>query len=399
MTPTIPTPALPSRLTSVDAVRGFVMLLLLGEVFRFPEVAAARPGSAFWALLSHHQQHVPWVGCSLHDIIQPAFSLLVGVALAFSIASRSAAGQSRGRMIAHACWRAFVLVALGIVLRSVTHTQTYFTFEDTLTQIGMGYPLLFVLALRPRREQWAAFGLILVGYWVAFALYPVPGPDFNYPAVGVPADWPHHLQGFGAHWNMNSNLAWAVDTWFLNLFPRESPFLYNDGAWSTLSFIPTLGTMILGLLAGDVLRDPRRSPAARVRWLVIAGVVAMASAWVLGATGICPIIKRIWTSSFTLWTGGITLLILAFAYQAIDVLGRRRWAFPLIVIGMNSIAAYCLHELFVPVTEQTLKIHLGEGLFRSLGDAYSPMLLGATGLLVFWLILAWMYTRRIFLRI
>ena len=399
MTTTTPAPSLPNRLASVDAFRGFVMLLLLGEVWRFCEVAAAVPGSAFWAFLCHHQEHVPWVGCSLHDVIQPAFSFLVGVALAFSMANRSAAGQSRGRMIGHAFWRAFILIALGIALRSVRHTQTYFTFEDTLTQIGLGYGFLFLLALRPKRDQWIAFGLILVGYWAAFAAYPLPGPDFDYPAVGVPADWPHHLKGFAAHWDMNSNLAWAFDKWFLNLFPREKPFLYNDGAWSTLSFIPTLGTMILGLLAGGVLRDDRRTPADRVRFLAIAGVAGLVSAWIFDALGICPIVKRIWTSTFTLWTGGICLLILAFAYQVIDVMGHRRWAFPLIVIGMNSIAAYCLHSLCVPFVEQALTTHLGRDLFRSLGDAYSPLLLGASGFLIFWLILFWMYRRRIFLRI
>ena len=399
MTTNAGAPALPGRLASIDAFRGFVMLLLLGEVWRFCDVAAARPGAAFWAFLCHHQSHVPWVGCSLHDVIQPAFSFLVGTALAFSIAGRSAAGQSRARMIGHAFWRAFVLIALGIGLRSVRHTQTYFTFEDTLTQIGLGYGLLFLLAWRPIRDQWLAFALILVGYWAAFAAYPPPGPAFDYPAVGVPADWPHHLQGFAAHWDKNSNLAWAFDAWFLNLFPRERPFLFNEGAWSTLSFVPTLATMILGLIAGGVLRDGNRPPAARVRWLASAGVIGLASGWLLNALGICPLVKRIWTSSFTLWTGGLCLLLLAFAYQLIDVQGRKRWAFPLIVIGMNSIAAYCLHELCVPFVQQTLLTHLGAGLFRSLGEAYYPLLLGASGLLVFWLILLWMYERRIFLRI
>lgn len=399
MTANASTPALPGRLASIDAFRGFVMLLLLGEVWRFCEVAAARPGSAFWAFLCHHQEHVPWVGCSLHDVIQPGFSFLVGVALAFSIAGRSASGQSRGRMIRHAFWRAFVLIALGIGLRSVRHTQTYFTFEDTLTQIGLGYGFLFLLALRPVRDRWMAVALILFGYWAAFAAYPVPGPDFDWTAVGVPVDWPHHLKGFAAHWDKNSNLAWAFDVWFLNLFPREHPFVFNEGAWSTLSFIPTLGTMILGLLAGGVLRDERRTPSARVRWLAAAGAWGLASAWLLDALGLCPIVKRIWTSSFTLWTGGLCFLILAAAYQVIDVMGRKRWAFPLIVIGMNSIAAYCLHELCVPFAQQTLKTHLGEALFRSLGDAYYPLLLGAAGLAVFWLILLWMHNRRIFLRI
>ena len=83
---------------------------------------------------------------------------------------------------------------------------------------------LFLLGFRPRAMQWIASGLILVGYWAAFALYPLPGAGFDYAKVGVPNDWPHLMTGFAAHWNKNSNLAWAFDTWFLNLFPAEKPF-------------------------------------------------------------------------------------------------------------------------------------------------------------------------------
>jgi predicted acyltransferase len=157
--------------------------------------------------------------------------------------------------------------------------------------------------------------------------------------------------------------------------------------------------MILGLIAGEVLRDAARPAAARVRWLVGAGVIGLGSGWLLNALGICPLVKRIWTSSFTLWTGGLCLLLLALAYHVIDVRGRKRWAFPLLVIGMNSIAAYCLHELCVPFVQHTLRTHLGVGVFQLLGDAYQPLLLGGSGLVIFWLILLWMYERRIFLRI
>ena len=94
---------------------------------------------------------------------------------------------------------------------------------------------------------------------VAFALYPLPGECFAYCAVGVSADWPHLMTGFSAHWNKNSNLAWAFDAWFLNLFPSIRPFTHNGGGYATLSFIPTLATMILGLLAGSVLRGHRAS--------------------------------------------------------------------------------------------------------------------------------------------
>ncbi len=389
---------LPPRLTSIDAYRGFVMLLMMGEVLRFCAVAAAAPDSGFWHLLCHHQEHVEWVGCSLHDLIQPSFSFLVGVALPFSIASRMAAGQSRARLIRHSIWRAALLITLGIFLRSLNRPQTYFTFEDTLTQIGLGYVFLFLLGFRPVREQWAAIVVILVGFWAAFALYPLPGPDFDWAAVGVPKDWPHLLTGFEAHWNKNSNLAWAFDVWFLNLFPRESRFLYNDGAWSTLSFIPTLATMILGLIAGGVLRSDR-PVAARLRWLVWAGIAGLASGWLLGALGVCPVVKRIWTPTFTLFTGGWCFLFLAGFYYAIDIRGRKAWAFPLVVVGMNSIAAYCTNWVGASFIGDNLARHLGTGAFHILGDAYAPLLQGAAVLLLLWLVLFWMFRRRIFLRI
>ena len=388
---------LPGRLVSVDAYRGFVMLLLLGEVLRFCAVSAAAPGAWSWAFLCHHQSHVPWVGAVLHDLIQPSFSFLVGVALAFSVASRGAAGQSRLRMIGHAAWRAAALVLLGIWLRSIGRPQTYFTFEDTLTQIGLGYVPLFLLALRSRRDQWLAFAAVLVAYWAAFAAYPAPPADFDYATVGVPPEWPHHHPGFAAHWNKNSNLAWAFDVWFLNLFPRERPFIFNGGGYATLSFIPTLGTMILGLLAGNLLRVDR-SPAEKLRWLLVAGAAGIGLGWLLGAVGVNPVVKRIWTPSFTLWSGGVCLLILAGAYYVIDLRGHRRWTFPLVVLGMNSIAAYCLYEVGAKFVADSLTTHLGRG-FGVFGEAYRPFVLGLATLAAMWLVLYWMYRRRIFLRI
>src|SRR5688572_4829425 len=390
--------ATPGRLTSVDAYRGVVMLLLLGEVLRFCAVAAARPDSALWAFLCHHQSHVPWTGASLHDLIQPSFSLLVGTALAFSVASRAAAGQSRAKMLGHAAWRALVLVALGIWLRSIGRPQTYFTFEDTLTQIGLGYLPLFLLARGSRRKQWIALAVILVGYWALFALYPAPPPEFEYDTVLVPPDWPHHAGGFAAHWNKNSNLAWAFDVWFLNLFPRQQPFVANRGGYATLSFIHTLATMVLGLLAGGVLRDPQRTPAARLRWLAVAGVSGIAAGWLLHALGINPLVKRIWTPSFTLWSAGVCFLILAGAYYVIDIRDHRRWAFPLVVLGMNSIAAYCLYDVGARFIESSLTPHLGRAV-AVFGEAYTPVVLGLATLTVMWLVLYWMFRRGIFLRI
>jgi predicted acyltransferase len=386
------------RLASLDAYRGLVMFLMMAEVLHLCRVSAALPESGFWKFLCHHQSHVEWIGCSLHDLIQPSFSFLVGVALPFSIASRMTRGQSRGRMTAHACWRALLLILLGVFLRSTGGAQTYWTFEDTLSQIGLGYGVLFLLGFRPARDQWIACALLLVGYWAAFALYPLPGPGFDYAKVGVPKEWPHLMSGFEAHWNKNSNLAWAFDTWFLNLFPRAKPFEFNGGGYATLSFIPTLATMLLGLVAGGVIRS-ERAPWAKVNWLLIAGIIGLMSGAVIGWLEICPVVKRIWTPSWTLYSGGWCFLLLATFYAVIDIFGFKRWSFPLAVVGMNSIAAYCIAHLFDNFIFKNLKTHLGQNAFNIFGDPYEPFLHGAAILLVFWLILFWMYRRRIFLRI
>jgi predicted acyltransferase len=386
-----------ARNVAVDAYRGFVMLLMMAEVLQFSRIAEAFPGNWFWRILAFHQTHAEWAGCSLHDTIQPGFSFLVGVALPYSIASRLAKGQAFGRMFGHTLWRALLLIALGIFLRSLQSPQTNFTFEDTLTQIGLGYTFLFLLGFRSPSRQWTALAVILVGYWLAWALYPVPGAGFNWQAVGVPADWAHHYTGFAAHWNKNSNLGAAFDQWFLNLFPRPKPFVYNEGGYLTLSFIPTLGTMILGLVAGRWLRAA--APRIPMKRLLIAGAIGIAAGLLLQVTGICPVVKRIWTPSWTLFSGGVCFLFLAGFSWVIDVKGYKKWAFPLVVIGMNSIAAYLIAHLFEDFIVESFHINLGPQVFQIFGTALEPLTQGAVVLLTYWLILFWMYRRKLFLKI
>jgi len=390
----------PSRLASIDAYRGFVMFLMMGEVLRLARVAQAVPESGFWKFLAWHQTHVPWVGCTLHDLIQPSFSFLVGVALPFSIASRAARGQSQAAMTWHAGWRALLLVLLGVFLRSTGTAHTNWTFEDTLSQIGLGYGFLFVLGFQSLRVQWGAFAAILLGYWAVFALYPLPAADFDYAKVGVTQAWleTNGLQGFAAHWQKNSNAAWAFDTWFMNLFERERPYVSNRGGYVTLSFIPTLATMILGLIAGGVLRS-NRFPAERLRWFALVGGAALAAGWLLGVAGVCPVVKRIWTPAWTLFSGGWCLLLLAAFYGVIDVWQRQRWAFPMVVIGANSIAAYLMAHLFEPFILKNLLTHLGAGPFQVFGAAYQPFVHGAAALFVMWMLLYWMYRRKVWLKI
>jgi predicted acyltransferase len=381
----------------VDAYRGLVMLLMMGEILSFAKVARAYPDSLFWHILAYNQTHVEWAGMGLHDMIQPSFTFLVGVALPYSLASRVRKSESFGRMLGHTIWRSLVLIALGIFLRSTGSTQTNFTFEDTLTQIGLGYTFAFLLAWCKPRWQWTAFGAILFFYWLAWALYPAPGPGFNYAAVGVPANWHYNFTGFAAHWNKNSNLGQAFDVWFLNLLPRPSRFLFNAGGYLTLSFIPTLGTMLLGLFAGQWLRaDAAKIPLRR---FLAAAVLLMAAGLLLHFTGICPVVKRIWTPAWTLWSGGVCFLFLAAFSWIIEVKRYRRWAFPLVVVGMNSIAAYLIAHLWEDFIVDNLHINLGYGLFRIFGTGLEPLILGIAVMTIYWLILYWMYCRKLFLRI
>ena len=395
------TPPAP-RLASIDAYRGFVMVLLLAECLRLGAVAKALPESGFWAFLAFHQSHVPWAGCSLHDLIQPSFSFLVGVACVFSLAKRRERADAWWRLPARTLGRAAVLVGLGVWLRFRGHFGVNWTFEDTLAQIGLGYPLLVWLGLRRFPVQLLAAVVILVGYWAAFALCPAPGPDFDWPAVGVPADWPHHPAGFAAHWDKNSNLAWAFDTWFLNLFPRDRPFTHNGGGYATLSFIPTLGTMVLGLLAGRILgywRADRLSVKDTLFWLGYFGVLCLMSGYILHKMEVCPNVKRIWTPSWVLCSGGACFLLLAGFYAATDAIQRPGWSLPMQVVGANSILAYLLENLAVGPLRKGLYQVFGEGPFRSLGDAYEPLLSGGVILLLVGVLLLALYRRRWFLRI
>jgi heparan-alpha-glucosaminide N-acetyltransferase len=385
------------RLVSLDAYRGAIMLLMASSGFGLVQVAQQFPESGFWKFLGHQVDHVPWAGCVLWDLIQPAFMFMVGVAVPWSIANRRARGESFGRMFGHALWRALALILLAVFLTSASSRRTEWIFTNVLAQIGLGYPFLFLLAFAKPRTQWiTAFG-ILFAYWLAFALYPLPPANIDWKAVGVPENW-RHLTGFAAHWDKSYNFAAAFDQWFLNIFPRETPFVFNKGGYQTLNFIPSLATMILGMLAGQLLRS-ERPMTGKLNRLLIAGIASVALATIIEATGLCPIVKRIWTPSWAIYSGGLVTLLLAGFVAVIDWQGWKRWAFPLVVAGLNPITLYCLWQLSGGWIRQNLKTHFGQDIFASFGATYTPILERGAVLLMFWLILFWMYRRKIFLRI
>lgn len=391
------------RRTSIDVFRGMVMFLMLAEVLEWGKLLAVKDRFSenvqkVLEWINFHTSHVAWGGCSLHDMIQPAFSFLVGTSLAFSFSKRSRQGQSWEWMFFHALVRSLILVFLGIFLRSLGKPSTNFTFDDTLTQIGLGYGLLFFFADRkPITIALGAVG-VLFFYWLVFALYPLPSSSLNYTAVGVPESWEHHAKGFAGHWNKNSNAAWAFDVWWMNLFPREKRFEFSAGGYCTLSFIPTLGTMLLGLLAGSWMRDIEQTGRRSAIFLTTAAV-CFAGAMALDHFGICPIVKRIWTPSWVLFSGAICFLWLLVLSWICDDARLTSWSFFFRVIGANSIVAYVMSWTIEGWLKQAIERHFGFAIRTWVPEPYRAFFLGCSVLVIFWLILLWLSRRKIFVKI
>jgi predicted acyltransferase len=429
-------PSPPPRLVSLDAYRGFIMLVMASGGLGFARIlhglegsalaastlglaGASRPLSALanlfpgrtdlfpvsrlWSFLGYQFDHVEWVGCAFWDLIQPSFMFMVGVAAPYSFASRVAKGESYKRMLAHAVWRSALLILLAVFLSSPLRLprgvpeplgpNVNWAFTNVLGQIGLGYVFVFLLVGRGWRVQLGVIAAILAGYTLLFGLFPLPEPGFDYRQVGVPAGW-RHLTGWFAHWDKNTNAAHSFDVWFLNLFPRAEPFRFEPGGYQTLNFVPSLATMLLGLLAGEMLRTSRR-PAAKFALLAAAAVVCLAVGWLMGMF-VCPIVKRIWTPSWAVFSAGWTFAILAGFFGLIDVLGWKRWSFPLVVVGMNSIAMYCMSQLLKPWIGRSLRTWGGRYWFEG---PYGPAVYSAAILLVLWLFCLWLYRRKVFLRI
>jgi predicted acyltransferase len=395
------------RLKSLDAYRGFIMLLMALNTGHWLGIAEEFPDSQLWQLLADQLEHRPWGGCSLWDMIQPSFSFMVGVSLPFSAAKRTAAGQSYGRLFLHAATRAVILILLGVFLRSLRYQTLNWTLIDTLSQIGLGYVFLFLLWNKPFKVQLGVLLLILVAYWSFFAFWPLPDTSFEPEAWGLnERQAAHNFSGFAAHWNFNANPGAYFEHWFYNRLPRPlnaagnsvGPFTYNAGGYSVLNFIPTLATMILGLLVGGLLRSGR-SNRQKLLLMLCSGAALVAAGWLLDFTGICPIVKRIWTPSWVLFSGGICFGILAGLYAIMDLAGFWRWAFPGIIVGMNPIVIYVLNDALAGWIIDRLRSIFGRDIFELFGEVYEPLFSTLAGLFILWLLCFWMYRRRIFIRI
>lgn len=446
-----------SRLVSLDAYRGFIMLAMASGGLGFslvaqkPEVLEHFTGTMWdgawrnlWRTLAYQFDHVAWTGCGFWDLIQPSFMFMVGVSLPFSNARRRLDGQSNWGRFGHVLWRSAILVFLGVFLSSNGRSLTNFTFVNVLTQIGLGYPLLYLVSEKygdtSRTSRWlqlqfAAAIVILVGYWGWFAWYSTPADELTQlqeVVLSTPkkteAEF-DQFSGLAAHWNKHTNAAAAADRILLNWLPREGEprferrFWFNDGGYQTLNFIPSLATMIFGLMAGQVLRDER--PAReKLQWLLWAGLWCFLLVlpldptiwpWPLSKLGfqwsLCPTVKRIWTPTWAVFSSGWTFWMLAAFYWVIDMRGWRRWSWPLVVVGMNSITMYVMSQLMRSWTKGSLKTHLATidtwaGWERGLGYylfddafAYAPICERTAVLFMLWLACVWLYRQKIFVRI
>lgn len=391
------------RITSVDALRGFVMVLMLAEVMHLSGAAKHYPDCDILQVIKHHTSHVEWTGCSLHDLIQPTFTFLVGAALTFSLARR--AQQPLGWRLLHAFWRGQVLIWLGVFLRSSSDRWkvTNFTFEDTLSQIGLGYLPLVVVALFKPRVWLIVLVVLLVAYWALFAIWPLLPEGFDRTTVGVKADWKHDFTGFEAHWNLNRNPAAEFDAVFLKALREirqpERAYEYNGGGYATLSFIPTLGTMILGLFAGRWLQGGF-GPWRTVGLLLAVGIGLLAAGYGLHHAGVAPVVKKIWTPSWVLFSGGWCFVMLAAFHALTDATGYGGWSYPLRVVGANSILIYVVSHLHAErLIQGSFRKHFGPDVFQVFGSNWEEVTAGAVTLAVYWLGLWWLYVRKVFVRV
>lgn len=489
-----------ARLTSLDAYRGCIMILLAASGFgiaRFaalPESAAVwhRPVStadgtreataedvaarrAWWQGLAFHFDHPAWRsdfpsfvaddaqpvsdwrrwGVSLWDLIQPAFMFMVGVAMPFSERRRTQAGHTRGQRWRHVVWRSLLLVLLGVFLATGSGARsTQWIFTNVLAQIGLGYSFVYLLLRLRWWKQMLAGVAILAAYWGCLQYIdwrPLAGLDPTQPidhaALGASVENGEVLSGRFAPWSKNANLAHAVDVWLLNrlrdpdqaamnawrqklqagplsaaewiaftvrrtLFANPERFTFNAGGYQTLNFIPSLVTMLMGAMCGGLLLSPA-GPGRKLVLLLAAAVGCLVLGRIAGIY-LCPIVKRIWTPSWTLFSGGYVIALLAAFYLLFEILPLRRLAFPLSIVGMNSLAMYLMGQLLRPFTrEKIIRPHFTgflETLFQTDsvldGPAYwlheemfGRIIEPCAALAIFWLIVLWLWRQKIFLRL
>ena len=404
-----PAPVLAERLKSLDAYRGLIMISLAFGGFGLAKTAgnmlSQNPDSSLWAEIARQFSHVQWTGCTYWDLIQPSFMFMVGLSLPYSYARRQERGSSYFAMMSHAVFRAIILIALGIFLTSNWSSSTNWSLMNVLCQIGLGYPILFLFWRKSWATHWAAIGIILLATWTLYETHPGAGldTDVGNPSVGVSADWAQeNLTAIDPSWHKNANFGHALDRWLLNLFnpylPRKETFVFNAGGYQTINFLPSVVTMLFGLMAAERLRS-KHSAWSNIGTLLLWGTIGILWGYALDQLSISPMIKRLWSPSWVMFSGGCCALILLFFYVTIDIFRLSWLALPLIVVGMNSIVMYVMGMLLRPWVAKSVQIHAGDDIFQSFGAAWQPTVQAMVVGSIFWLICVYLYRHRMFIRI
>ncbi len=356
------------RLMSLDALRGFDMFWITGGATIISALLALTGWSGFKYILDQ-LEHAEWNGFTPLDLVFPLFLFIAGVAMPYSLGRRMEEGQSRWQLHWRVIRRGLTLVVLGWVYQGLLKFEfSTMRYPSVLGRIGLAYMFagLIFLHSKPRgRIAWVV-GLLL-GYWAAMKLIPVPGFGAGDLAPG------HTLADF-------------IDR---NLLPGKLYRVVRDpeGIFST---VPAIGTALLGSLTGLWLRHAKANGHLKAVGMLVSGIVMLALGWFWNRW--FPVNKNLWSSSFVLVTGGWSLILLSFFYWVIDVVSLRRWAFPFVVIGTNAITIY-LGVRFIGFQD------LAASLFARGQSIMHPAVFGCTGFFLEWIVLYLMYRNRWFLRV
>ncbi len=353
-------PALGARLVSLDAYRGFIMLLLISHGFGF--AAFAKYPGFEW--LARQVDHVAWEGATFWDLIQPAFTFMVGMAMPFSFARRTAQGAGFRQLFRHVAWRAFVLILLSNILSNFgSARRPSLQLINVLCQIAFGYVICFLVMQLRFRWQVAVAALMLAGYWGLFLAF--PGPEGPFSKTG--------------------NIGGVIDRAVLG-------YNYN-GYYTTINFVGNAVTILFGCWAGMlILRD--RAHAYRLK--VLAAAAAAALALGLALEPVNPMVKRLWTASFTFYSAGWVILMLIAFYWLVEVRGVKKWTFPFVVLGMNSIFIYSFSQVLHGWLSRGIGTFTGRFWYLGpLGEVPHNIAV----LAVMWYMCYWLYQRRIFFKI
>lgn len=358
------------RIMSIDALRGFDMLMIifLDHFFRNLHRGVDHPVTGF---LANQFTHPEWYGFHAYDVIMPLFLFVVGAVIPYSLSNIQKKSSDLGPVYKRLGRRFVILFVLGWIVQGHLldlDPQTFAVFSNTLQAIAVGYVFSCLAYIYlSKKSRYLLFVLCLVAYALILTVPHVPGlgrsvilPDQNFPI------W--------------------FDRWVMGGWDDGTQY-----SW-LLTGLGFTATTLSGLFAGEIIKEGVSRPRV-ARTLLIYGVIGVVLGLVWGIWH--PIVKKLWTSSFVLLLSGICFLLLALFYWIIDVKGYHRWAFPLKVIGMNAITAYVLSHVidFKAISEYVIY-----GLEQYMPALY-PALTSVAGFGILYALLWYMYKNKTFVKV